>query len=112
MSTRSISAGGGNISTVRQALQSLGLLNTRFGWGELPEQGIALVSGPPHYVALVERTMAQLPQMAGGQQVSVFRLKHASVDDRTAPLKVMSVPLIVVVGWLLALVWFRTTVPL
>jgi len=81
--TRSISAGGGSIATVRQALLSLGVLDTRFGWGELPEQGIALVSGPAPYVALIERTMAQLPQMAGGQQVAVFRLKHASVDDRT-----------------------------
>lgn len=81
--TRSISAGGGSIATVRQALTSLGVLDTRFGWGELPEQGIALVSGPAPYVALIERTMAQLPQMAGGQQVAVFRLKHASVDDRT-----------------------------
>ena len=83
MTTRSISAGGGNIATLRQALQSLGVLDPRFGWGELSEQGIALVSGPPAYVALVERTVAQLPLMAGGQQVAVFRLKHASVDDRT-----------------------------
>lgn len=83
VTTRSISAGGGNIATVRQALQSLGVLDARFGWGELPEQGIALVSGPAPYVALIERTMAQLPMMAGGQQVAVFRLKHASVDDRT-----------------------------
>lgn len=83
VTTRSISAGGGNIATVRQALQSLGVLDARFGWGELPEQGIALVSGPSAYVALIERTMAQLPQMAGGQQVAVFRLKHATVDDRT-----------------------------
>ena len=83
VTTRSISAGGGNIATVRQALTSLGVLDARFGWGELPEQGIALVSGPAPYVALIERTMAQLPMMAGGQQVAVFRLKHASVDDRT-----------------------------
>lgn len=83
VTTRSISAGGGNIATVRQALLSLGVLDERFGWGELPEQGIALVSGPAPYVALIERTMAQLPLMAGGQQVAVFRLRHASVDDRT-----------------------------
>jgi len=83
VTTRSISAGGGNIATVRQALVSLGVLDKRFGWGELPEQGIALISGPAPYVALIERTMAQLPVMAGGQQVAVFRLKHASVDDRT-----------------------------
>lgn len=83
MSTRSITGGGSGIAAVRQALTSLGVLDTRFGWGELPEQGVALVSGPPAYVALIERTMASLPLMAGGQQVAVFRLKHASVDDRT-----------------------------
>ncbi len=83
MSTRSITSGGSGIAAVRQALTSLGVLDTRFGWGELPDQGVALISGPPAYVALVERTMASLPLMAGGQQVAVFRLKHASVDDRT-----------------------------
>ena len=83
MATRSITSGSSNIATVRQALSSLGVLDTRFGWGELPDQGVALVSGPPAYVGLVERTMTSLPLMAGGQQVAVFRLKHASVDDRT-----------------------------
>lgn len=83
MTTASISAGGANIGTMRQALLSLGVLNPRFGWGELPEQRLALVSGPPAYVALVKRTVADLPLAPGGQQVAVFRLKHASVDDRT-----------------------------
>lgn len=83
MSTRSITTGGSSVAAVRQALTSLGVLDPRFGWGELPEQGVALISGPPAYVALVERTMASLPLTAGGQQVAVFRLKHASVDDRT-----------------------------
>lgn len=83
MSTRSITSGGSSIAAVRQALTSLGVLDARFGWGELPEQGVALISGPPAYVTLVERTMATLPLTAGGQQVAVFRLKHASVDDRT-----------------------------
>lgn len=83
MSTRSISSGSSSIAAVREALTSLGLLDNRFGWGELPEQGVALVSGPPAYVKLIESTMATLPLAAGGQQVAVFRLKHASVDDRT-----------------------------
>lgn len=83
MSTRSITSGSSSIATVRQALDSLGVLEPRFGWGELPEQGVALVSGPPAYVGLIERTMAALPLTGGGQQVAVFRLKHASVDDRT-----------------------------
>lgn len=83
MKTRSVSAMGSSISALRQALQQLGVLDPRFGWGELPDQGIALVSGPPGYVDLVERTVAALPMGAGGQQVAVFRLKHASVNDRT-----------------------------
>ena len=83
MSTRSITSGSSSVAAVREALSSLQILDKRFGWGELPDQGVALVSGPPAYVALIERTMASLPLTAGGQQVAVFRLKHASVDDRT-----------------------------
>ncbi len=82
MATRTISAMGGSITSLRQALTQLGVLDARFGWGELPDQGIALVSGPPGYVDLVERTVAALPMGAGGQQVAIFRLKHASVNDR------------------------------
>ena len=68
---------------LRDALTSLGILDPRFGWGELPDQGVAMVSGPPAYVELIERTVKSLPSVAGGQQVAVFRLKHATVDDRT-----------------------------
>ncbi len=83
MSTRAVSAMGSSISALRDALLQLGVLDPRFGWGELPDQGIALVSGPPAYVSLIERTVAALPLGAGGQQVAVFRLKHATVNDRT-----------------------------
>jgi multiple sugar transport system permease protein len=58
------------------------VLEPRFGWGELPEQGVVVVSGPPAYVRLIEATLAALPSAPGGQQVRVFRLKHAAVDDR------------------------------
>lgn len=83
METRSISAMGSSISALRAALDQLGVLDPRFGWGELQDQGIALVSGPPDYVDLVERTVAALPMGAGGQEVAVFKLKHATVNDRT-----------------------------
>ncbi|MEI2417109.1 type III secretion system outer membrane ring subunit SctC [Orrella sp. JC864] len=83
MATRAISAMGSSITALRDALLQMGVLDPRFGWGELPDQGIALVSGPPAYVKLVEDTVAALPLGAGGQQVAVFRLKHASVNDRT-----------------------------
>jgi type III secretion protein C len=61
---------------------ALGVLEPRFGWGELPEQGVVVVSGPPAYVRLIEATLAALPSAPGGQQVRVFRLKHAAVEDR------------------------------
>lgn len=81
--TAAIPAANNGTGQLRSALASLGVLDSRFGWGELPEQGVALVSGPPAYVDLVERTVRSLPSVAGGQQVAVFRLKHAAVDDRT-----------------------------
>ncbi|WP_428852559.1 type III secretion system outer membrane ring subunit SctC [Imbroritus primus] len=80
--TRGITAAG-SISGAREALTSLGIIDPRFGWGEMPDQGVALVSGPPAYVDLIERTMKSLPLGGSGQQVMVFRLRHASVDDRT-----------------------------
>ena len=82
--TKSISTpavrSGGNL---RQLLSSLGVFDARFGWGEMPEMGIVMVSGPLAYVQLVERTLQSMPNAPGGQQIAVFRLKHASVEDRT-----------------------------
>lgn len=91
MVTRSISAMGSSITALRDALMELGVLDPRFGWGELADQGIALVSGPPAYVKLVQKMVAALPLGAGGQQVAVFRLKHASVNDRTVSYRSESV---------------------
>lgn len=81
--TRTLAVPGGSSTNLRQALTDLGVLEPRFGWGELREQGVVLVSGPPAYVALVEDTLKSLPVAAGAQQVAVFRLRHASADDRT-----------------------------
>lgn len=73
-----------DIPALRAALEGLGLFDERFGWGELPDRGLVMVSGPPAYVALVRRTLATLPvARSRGMSISVFRLKHASVDDRT-----------------------------
>jgi type III secretion protein C len=83
MVTKTISVGNGAIAGLRQALDRLGVIDDRFGWGELADQGLALVSGPPDYVALIERTIKALPPTAGRQEVAVFRLKYASVNDRT-----------------------------
>jgi len=81
--TKSLPVSASTISSLRQALADVGVLEPRFGWGELIDQGVALVSGPPAYVRLVEETVGKLPQIAGGQQTAIFRLKYASVSDRT-----------------------------
>ena len=83
LTTRSISPPGGSIANVRKALTDLGVLDPRFGWGELTAQGVALVSGPPSYVDLIESTVKGLPNAGGAQQAAVFRLRNASADDRT-----------------------------
>lgn len=71
------------LNSLRQALTTLDILDPRYGWGELPEQGVVMVSGPPAYVNLIEQTINALPGVVPAQQVQVFRLKHASVTDRT-----------------------------
>lgn len=83
MGTATVSASGGSIVQLREALRSLQILDDRFGWGELTDQGLALISGPPAYVSLVQRTVQSLPLVAGGRKIMVFRLKHASVQDRS-----------------------------
>lgn len=80
--TRSLPAPGGGIANLRQALTDLGVLEPRFGWGELAEQKVVLVSGPPSYVNLIESTLAGLPLASNQQQVLVVKLKHASAEDR------------------------------
>ncbi|MEY2617674.1 MAG: hypothetical protein RL522_676 [Pseudomonadota bacterium] len=73
----------GGAGRLRQTLTDLGVVEPRFGWGELPEHGVLLVSGPPRYVDRVETTLRQLPgHPRGALQISVFRLRHASADDR------------------------------
>ena len=83
LATRNIAPPGGSISSLRKALTDLGLLDTRFGWGELPGQGVVMVSGPPSYVNLIEATVRGLPNSGGAQQAAVFRLRNASAEDRT-----------------------------
>lgn len=73
----------GSSNNLRQMMNNLGLLEPRFGWAEMPEQGVVVVSGPPAYVRMIESTISTLPSAPGGQQIAIFRLKHAAVEDRT-----------------------------
>ena len=88
----------------KSALIGVGLFDTRFGWGELPDDGVVLINGPREYVRLAETVLnpdsaANLTQRAQetsrepgaaarkklaykGKQVMIFRLKYASAVDR------------------------------
>jgi type III secretion protein C len=81
--TQAIVPPGISSASLKNALTELGIIEPKFGWGEIADRGMALVSGPPAYVRLVAQVVAELPQMAVDQQVQVFKLKHAPVDDRT-----------------------------
>lgn len=81
MRTLPLPARGTN-ANLRQALTDLGIVEPRFGWGELPDQGVVMVSGPASYVGMIESTLRQMPAALSAQQVTVFRLRHASAEDR------------------------------
>lgn len=74
----------------KAALTGIGLYEARFGWGEIPDEGVVLVSGPRQYVELARSIL--LPDGAKKDKekeknshekgIMVFRLKFASATDR------------------------------
>ncbi|CCP01844.1 Type III secretion system outer membrane pore HrcC [Erwinia amylovora Ea644] len=68
---------------IKQALNGIGLLDPRFGWGELPDDGVVLVTGPPQYLELVKRFSEQREKKEDRRKVMTFPLRYASVADRT-----------------------------
>ena len=81
--TRTLTPPGISAGGLKKALTDLGVIDSKFGWGEVAERGIVLVSGPPSYVDIVLRSVVDLPAMPPDQELQIFRLKHAPVDDRT-----------------------------
>jgi type III secretion protein C len=73
------------VQDAKAALVGLGLFDPRFGWGELPDEGIVIVSGPRRYVELARDVLLPDEKKAAlkERQVMMFRLKYASATDRT-----------------------------
>ncbi|EJZ58386.1 type III secretion outer membrane pore [Pseudomonas fluorescens R124] len=67
---------------LKQALTDIGLLDKRFGWGELPDEGVVLVSGPARYVELIRSFSKEKVKPDEKQQVMMFPLRFAAVADR------------------------------
>lgn len=67
---------------LKQALEGVGLLEPKFGWGELLDEGVVLVTGPPEYISLINTFSEQDKDKKENKEMMVFPLKYASVADR------------------------------
>lgn len=76
-----LDVGVDTITTLKPALTGMGALESKFGWGELPDEGAVLVSGPTEYVRLI-RKLATGHDKPADNDALVFRLRYASVEDR------------------------------
>jgi type III secretion protein C len=74
------------MSDAKSALAGVGLFEPRFGWGEMPESASVTVSGPREYVRLVREIIAERDR-SDEYEAMVFRLKNASVDDRSITIR-------------------------
>jgi len=73
-----------SVADARDVVKGLGLLEPRFGWGELPGEGAVVVAGPRTYVDLVRKALASTkPQDKSVEDVfMVFKVLHAPVSER------------------------------
>ncbi|NMY05308.1 type III secretion system outer membrane ring subunit SctC [Pseudomonas sp. WS 5059] len=70
------------VADLKQALTDIGLLDSRFGWGELPDDGVVLVSGPKRYIEQIKNFSSQRKSPDEKQSVLTFPLKFANAADR------------------------------
>lgn len=73
------------VDDLEDALTKIGLLDPRFGWGLLPDEGVVLVRGPAKYVQFIRDygEKVEEPEEAEKQDVIAFPLKYANAADRT-----------------------------
>ncbi|NDL63376.1 type III secretion system outer membrane ring subunit SctC [Acerihabitans arboris] len=77
---------GQDTADLKQALEGVGLLESRFGWGELPDDGAVLVTGPRQYVDLIadfSKKSEPEPAEDTNKMMMAFPLRYADVADRT-----------------------------
>ena len=79
-----LEVGDDAVADARAAMIGVGLYDERFGWGELPDTGTVIVSGPRSYVHLARDILMPDSRKADSKarRVMMFRLKYASVSDR------------------------------
>lgn len=71
-----------SIPDLKKALTDIGLLDSRFGWGELLDEGVVLVSGPKRYIEQIKQFSSQRRSPDEKQSVLTYPLKYANAADR------------------------------
>lgn len=79
-----LEVGDDAVQDAKAALIGVGLYDDRFGWGELPDVGTVIVSGPRAYVKLAREILLPDTTQADpkAKRIMMFRLKYASATDR------------------------------
>ncbi|SHO55641.1 type III secretion system outer membrane ring subunit SctC [Vibrio quintilis] len=70
------------VPDLKEALTQVGLLDKRFGWGELPDEGVVIISGPRRYVRLIQKLAKKKKKGDEKLEIMVFPLKYAQANDR------------------------------
>lgn len=71
------------VEDLQKALTDVGLLDPRFGWGILPDDGVVLVRGPKRYVDFIREYSAKVDTPEDKQDIIVLPLRYANAADRT-----------------------------
>jgi len=74
------------MTDAKSVLTGVGLFESKFGWGEMPESSTVAISGPREYVGLV-RGLIEERDRSNEYEAMVFRLKNAAVDDRSVTIR-------------------------
>ena len=76
-----IDIGNMTAADAKQALVGLGLFEPRFGWGELQEEGVVVISGPREYVRQVRAAISYVPEDLDPSTL-VYKVRHGFLEDR------------------------------
>ena len=74
----------------KDALIGLGLYQKKFGWGELTDEEVVLITGPSRYVNFISQLTNQESEAKRRNvngDVHIFKLKYAPVADRTITIR-------------------------
>jgi len=79
--TEKIAAEAGDLPAIHENLRQMGLLDSRFGYAEMPQNDNLVITGPAEYVQLIREQVTGLSVTPIKQQFAIYRLKYANATD-------------------------------